>query len=110
MHRGPIPGLATPGVLATYGIAGCLGGNNALAAGGILFRRGGRIVLLRPPMPAPMQVDAARLDGGAIVLDGMRWAPGDAQCCPSAPVTLRYVARDGRLVPERPAPRPSRPQ
>lgn len=103
VHRGPLPGTEGPVVVATYDIEGCAGGNNSAQRLGVFRDTGGSIDLIRPPLPEPVSVDTARVEGGRIIIEGQRWSREDARCCPSIPVTLAFRLRDGVLVTD-PAP------
>lgn len=100
--RGALAGLDEPAVVATYDVEGCLGGNNSIQGVAVFLRRGGRIVMLRPRLEAPLSVETARVEEGRVVAEAMRWAPGDAQCCPSQRVAVRFAMREGRLVQDGP--------
>jgi hypothetical protein len=102
VHRGALAGIDGPVVVATYGIEACGGGNNSAQLLGVFRRAGGTIDLIRPPWPEPVSIDTARVEGGRVIAEGMRWARDDPRCCPSQPVTLAFRLRDGVLVADPP--------
>lgn len=98
-HRGALDGLRGTVVVATYLLEACAGGNNSSSRFGVFALRGGRIRHWHPRLASPLSVERVRVARGRMLVEGLRWGPGDAQCCPSVPVTAAFVPRGNSLVP-----------
>ncbi len=99
-HRGALPGLPVPAVVATYGVEGCGGGNNWAAALVVLARRpdGLQPLPLPPALRLPAVVARAEVRRGRILVTGLDYAPADPRCCPSLQRRVSLALQDGQVT------------
>ncbi len=99
-HRGPVPGLPDPVVIAAYTIEGCVG-NDYRRTIGVFHLQNGRIATFRtPPIdgPSPTEKGAFALQGDRIIIRSPAYAPDDPRCCPSLQRTATYRLTPGAVT------------